>query len=121
VAVRRFLIAAACALCVSFAWTPAVVGTTSTTCVLPSFRGHNYRPHALKSDLSVAERIGTAVFYRNWNLNCFREERFVYRLRGIAVRHAVSVDGSSRRLLIRFGICTRTHYEAALVRCLKRR
>jgi hypothetical protein len=99
--------------------TPADAASV-TRCVPPSFNGHYHRKHALRrTHLSVAERVGTAVFYRNYNFHCFREERFVHRLRGIAVGRAVSFGGSQRELLIRGELCIRARSDAALVRCLK--
>jgi hypothetical protein len=119
------LIALTCALCAAVGCVaskpPPAGSATVTKCVWPTFRGRTYRPHALrKTSLPVAERVGRAVVYRNYNLNCFREERFVHRLPGIAIGRAVSLDGSRRKLLIRSDVCLRAPYEAALVRCLKR-
>jgi hypothetical protein len=119
------LIALTCAHCAAVGCVaskpPPAGSATVTKCVWPTFRGRTYRPHALrKTSLPVAERVGRAVVYRNYNLNCFREERFVHRLPGIAIGRAVSLDGSRRKLLIRSDVCLRAPYEAALVRCLKR-
>jgi hypothetical protein len=124
--VRKVLALGCCGLALSLGLVdlraPASAEAAAVTrCVGPSFRGHDHRKHALRrTDLAVRERVGTVVFYRNYNSNCFREEEFVHRLRGIAVGRAVSFAGSRRELLIRGHICIRARSDMALVRCLKR-
>ena len=122
--VLRLLVAFGCAAVAALGGVaslapPEPVASPATRCVPPSFRGQYYWQHSLKTaSMRVGERVGTARFFRNVNLNCVAEWRSVHRLKAVPIGRALSVGGSSRVLLVRLGVCERRS-DAALVRCLK--
>ncbi len=93
-----------------------------TTCLGPRFQGVSYRPRELRTTwLRVGPLIGTIEDYGPYGRKCIRSTRAVYRLRGIAPAVALSLGGSSRRLIIRWGVCDEPvrRSDAWLVRCLR--
>jgi hypothetical protein len=119
---RLLLVVALCAVAAVVAPAPPEARAAPAKCVSPTFRGVWYRPWTLRTTwIRVGARVGTAEFYRGNAPNCRKEVERVHRISGISPAVAVAVGGSSRRLLIRDGVCDWPEAdEAWLVRCLRR-
>jgi hypothetical protein len=121
----RLLVAVACTIALALVGVGSLAPTEpaaspATRCAPASFRGQSYWQHTLRTaSVRVGERVGTAMFWRNVNLRCFAEWRYVHRLRAVPVGRALSVGGSSRVLLVWLGICEESRSDTALLRCLK--
>jgi hypothetical protein len=117
-------VAVACAVVLALGGVASLAPTEpaaspATRCVPPSFRGQYYWQHTLRTAwVRVGERVGTARFFRNVNLQCLAEWRSVHRLKAVPIGRALSVGGSSRMLLVRLRVCE-GRSDAALIRCLK--